>query len=243
MHYKAAGEATVTDDGAGFVGYASTWTREPDCYGDVVAKGAFSRTLKEWEKRKAPIPVLWGHRMDEPGFFIGHVREAVEDDHGLKVTCALDEDSDNAQHVRRLLKTGTVGQMSFAFDIREDATVELKGRHARELRDLDLYEVSVVPIGANQDTSIEAVKAQPTDALTPEEIAKIRELLAREEDVPEEGEPSDDTEEPSNNGSADGNTEPDDEAVDDGKASSPVEAAAQLNNTITALLGQEGATA
>ena len=30
-----------------FVGYASTWTRTPDSYGDVVAKGAVAATLAD----------------------------------------------------------------------------------------------------------------------------------------------------------------------------------------------------
>lgn len=231
MLYKSAGEpATATDDGAAFTGYASTWTKEPDCYGDIVAKGAFSRTLKEWQKKGTPIPVLWSHYMDEPKFFIGHVQEAIEDDHGLKVTCKLDDESETAQHVRRLLKTGTVGQMSFAFDIREDATVEIsKDVTARELRDVALYEVSVVPYGANKDTSIEDVKAAPpASALTVEEIAQVRDLLASRKTAPEEG-------------ATDGNTG----AIEarEGKRAARTEAAARLNTTITALIGQEGEAA
>lgn len=223
MLVKTTGTATATDDGTGFTGYASTWTREPDSYGDVVAKGAFTRTLKEWDEKGRPIPVLWGHRMDAPNFFIGTVTKAEEDDHGLKVICALDDESPTAQHVRRLLKTGAVAQMSFAFDIRESADVELDdGEKARELRDLDLYEVSVVPIGANQDTSIEDVKTtRPGDALTPAEVARVRALLAKT--APEEGE-------------ADDNTNRAAEAPDEGKTASPVEAAARLNTTIATLI-------
>jgi phage head maturation protease len=36
------------DTGTGSIeGYASTWVKKPDSYGDVVRKGAFSKTLKE----------------------------------------------------------------------------------------------------------------------------------------------------------------------------------------------------
>ena len=164
MEFKTTGTLSRKTDGdgdhAGFVGYASTWTRDPDSYGDVVAKGAFTRTLKEWGEKGLPIPVLWGHRLDDPKYFIGAVKTAKEDDHGLKVDVDLDADSPTAEHVRRLLKSGAVAQMSFAFDVRDSGDIELDdGRKARELRDLRLYEVSVVPIGANQDTSIETVKA------------------------------------------------------------------------------------
>ena len=40
-------------------GYASTWTKTPDSYGDIVIKGAFADTLK---KRQA-IPSLFASIM------------------------------------------------------------------------------------------------------------------------------------------------------------------------------------
>ena len=43
VKYKDEGNGTIE-------GYASTWVREPDSYGDIVKQGAFSRTLKEWEE-------------------------------------------------------------------------------------------------------------------------------------------------------------------------------------------------
>ena len=123
--------------------------------------------------------------------------------------------------MRRLLKSGAVAQMSFAFDVRESADVELDdGRKARELRDLRLYEVSVVPIGANQDTSIEDVKAASDGGLTSEEITQVRALLASQT-APEEGE-------------AGSNTDDDAEAPE-GQDEDPVKAAARLNTQIAVL--------
>lgn len=222
MEFKTTGTLSRKTDGdsAGFVGYASTWTRDPDSYGDVVAKGAFTRTLKEWSEKGLPIPVLWGHRLDDPKFFIGTVKTAKEDDHGLKVGVDLDADSPTAEHVRRLLKSGAVAQMSFAFDVRDSGDVELDdGRKARELRDLRLYEVSVVPIGANQDTSIETVKAPSDGGLTSEEVAQVRALLASQT-APEEGEAGSNT---------------DDAEAPEGQDEDPVKAAARLNTQIAVL--------
>ena len=62
------------DDGLAegeFIVYPSTFTREPDSYGDVVAKGAFVDTLDEWAKSGNSIPLLFGHRFDDPDFNIG----------------------------------------------------------------------------------------------------------------------------------------------------------------------------
>lgn len=148
-----------------FEAYASTFTREPDSYGDVVAKGAFEDTIKEWDESGNTLPVLFGHRMDDPDYNIGGVTEAVEDDHGLRVTGQLDMENPKAAQVYRLMKGRRLNQMSFAFDVLDEATVEENGQKVNELRKLRLYEVSIVPVGANQDTEILAVKAA-VDALT-----------------------------------------------------------------------------
>lgn len=229
-----------------FVGYASTWTRQPDSYGDVVAKGAFADTLAAWEERGAPIPALWGHRMDEPSMFIGTVAEAEEDDHGLRVRVSLDLDNPTAAQVHRLLKARSVAQMSFAFDIREDATVEVDdGVKARELRKLDLYEVSVVPVGANQDTSIESVKAQPHTRkadddqglpFTDEQIEALR-RVADEWIADHDGD--DDQDSPTSGGGSGGNTRS--AEARRGKAAR-VEAAARIAEEINALTGQNRGT-
>src|SRR5690606_10922580 len=127
----------------------------PDSYGDVVAKGAFVQSLEEWKSSGNVIPLLYGHRMDDPMYNIGGVLDAKEDDRGLKVHCAFDLDNPVAAQSYRLTKARRLGQMSFAYDVLDEAPVELEnGVKANELRALKLYEVSLVPIGANQDTEI-----------------------------------------------------------------------------------------
>lgn len=159
-----AGEDDGLEEGQ-FVAYASTFTREPDSYGDVVAPGAFADTLKAWGESGNVLPVLFGHRFDDPDYNIGGVVEAVEDERGLKVTGQLDLENPKSAQVYRLLKGRRIGEMSFAYDVLDEGQVTLDdGTKANELRKLDLFEVSVVPVGANRDTEIVAVKAA-TDAL------------------------------------------------------------------------------
>lgn len=149
-----------------FTLYASTFTRTPDAYGDVVAKGAFLDDIEAWKASGLTMPVLWGHRMDDPDMFIGGADGLAEDDRGYLVDGLLDLDNPKASQVYRLMKGKRVTQASFAYDVLDEAQVTLEdGTKANELRKLKVYEVSVVPIGANQDTEILAVKAQ-TDALT-----------------------------------------------------------------------------
>lgn len=157
-----AGPGDGLDDGE-FVAYASVFGNV-DSYGDVVVPGAFKDTLADWKDSGNALPVLWGHDMADPFANIGSVVEASEDDHGLKVRGRLDLDNPKALQVYRLLKGRRVSQMSFAYDVLDGGPVDVDGERYYELRKMKLYEVSVVPIGANQETEVLAVKAS-ADAL------------------------------------------------------------------------------
>lgn len=131
-----------------------------DSYGDIVVKGAFANTLAEWRKSGRTIPLLYGHNMTDPNMNIGAVLEAEEDERGLKITAEFDDD-DTAQKVYRLVKAGRIAELSFAFDTIKSAFLEDPDRPDafRELQELKLYECSVVPIGANSETEVLAIKA------------------------------------------------------------------------------------
>ena len=144
-------------------GYASTFDRVPDSYGDVIAKGAFARTLDEWSAKEGEglsIPLLYGHNTDDPMHNIGKVTEAHEDEKGLFVHAEFDADNPTAQYARKLASEGRLYQFSFAYAIRDAGMVTLdNGVDAYELRDLDLYEVSLVQIPANQNAVVTSVKS------------------------------------------------------------------------------------
>ncbi|WP_137675895.1 HK97 family phage prohead protease, partial [Bifidobacterium moukalabense] len=151
-----------------FTAYASTWTRTPDCYGDVVRKGAFADTLRAWGETGDSIPILYGHNESDPDYNIGYVTEAVEDDHGLRVTGQLDIDTNpRAMQVYRLLKGHRLNQMSFGYEVIDQGPADSMAGQCNELRAVKLLEVSIVPRGANPDTSIEGVKQAPAETYTP----------------------------------------------------------------------------
>lgn len=144
-------------------GYASTWIREPDSYGDVVKQGAFTRTLAERWNGGENIPLLWAHQMDELKSYIGTAR-AEEDEKGLHFIATLD-DTEEAQRVRDLYKDGRLSKFSFAYDVVESGPVELAdGVKANELRDVELFEISCVCVPANDDASVVEVKNHITTA-------------------------------------------------------------------------------
>lgn len=159
------------DDGLAdgeFTAYASVFGNK-DSYGDVVLPGAFADTLAEWKDSGNVLPVLFGHNMQDPDFNIGGVVEAKEDERGLFTRNQLDLDNPKALQTYRLLKGRRLSQMSFAYDVLEGGEAERETadgskEYIYELRKLKLYEVSVVPIGANQETEILAVKAAQSAA-------------------------------------------------------------------------------
>lgn len=171
------------DDGLAegeFLVYPSTFIRKPDSYGDVVAKGAFVDDIKRWRESGNTLPGLYGHRMDDPDFFVASAHEMGEDEHGWWVRGSFDLDNPKAMQTYRLVKGRRLNQLSFAYDVVEEARVELAdGQKVNELRKLRVHEFSFVPVGANSDTSVVAIKALADDLArraTPDAAAALREL-------------------------------------------------------------------
>ena len=141
-------------------GYASTWTKTPDSYGDIVIKGAFTETLKKRKATGHPVPLCFNHDFDQ---IIGAVTEAEEDDFGLKIKASF-LNTALAQEKRELVKEGIVWQFSFAYSVlgSEAPTEEEKKQGIfQKLTKLDLYEVSLVPVPANQTAIVTEVKNDP----------------------------------------------------------------------------------
>lgn len=163
-----------------FLVYPSTFTKTPDSYGDIVAPGAFAETLQAWKESGLVLPGLYGHRMDDPDYNVAFAKDSGEDEHGWWVKGQFDLESPKGPTVYRLVKGKRLNQLSFAYDVQDEGQVELEdGTKANELRKLKVYEFSFVPVGANQDTSVVAVKA--TAEMLVDGIKEGRTLSAKNE--------------------------------------------------------------
>lgn len=166
----------IKADNGMITGYASTWTREPDSYGDVVAKGAFLDSIEQIKAEGKVLPLLFNHDGDDLNAYIGTVTNLEEDDHGLKFDATFDG-TPEAQRARELTMDGRLAKFSFAYDVIEQGAVTLEdGREANELRKLNIHEVSLVLYPANPDTSVVSVKAGRRNRKTDEEI--INQIIA-----------------------------------------------------------------
>lgn len=184
VKYQDAGNGTLE-------GYASTWVRVPDSYGDIVKEGAFKSSLKtRWNGGKG-IPLLWAHQMDNLKAFIGKA-DAEEDEKGLHFYASFD-DTEEAQRVRELYKDGRLSKFSFAYDVKAQGAVTLEdGTKANELTELDIYEISCVTVPANDTAEVVDVKAgkrnsaKDADAIK-QAISLLQGVLGELEDIDDEG--------------------------------------------------------
>jgi HK97 family phage prohead protease len=146
-----------------FSGYASTWDR--DLYDDQIVKGAFAGTLADdFHGDGSGIPIHWQHSDESPNDIIGQTLSALEDDHGLLVTAKLDLDIPEGQRAYELLQRGLIHQMSIGYIPTQTAFVQTAGSDDpwdgyREIRQIRLFEISLVQIAANQGAEVLEVKA------------------------------------------------------------------------------------
>ena len=153
-----------SDDAGKISGYFATYDRIPDSYGDVIAKGAFTETIAKRKESGHPFPLCWGHDLNQ---IIGAVypEDIEETDKGPLMTASF-FNSALAQEKRELVKAGVVYQFSFAYDVLEADLVTLEdGTKAQELRKLDLFEVSIVPIPANPRAEVTDIKSTVAEAV------------------------------------------------------------------------------
>lgn len=164
-------KADTNDSNSGYLsGYMSTWNNS-DSVGDIVRKGAFSKTLKERTPR-----VLWQHNPHEP---IGVVKEAYEDERGLFAVIALNLDTQRGLETYNLYKSGAMDSFSIGIQLEKYAITESDYGSAYEIQEAKLWEVSAVTFPANEAAVVMSVKehfeetiAKTTGAIT-DEVEKV----------------------------------------------------------------------
>ena len=126
-------------------------------------RGAFTKTIKDG----ADVRLL----IDHEGVPLARSKSGTlrmqEDDFGLRIEAMLDETNPDAAKVMSALRRGDVSQMSFAFQTVKDSWSTDK--RTRELKEVRLYDVSVVTYPAYEETVAELRSRNntPTDTVTP----------------------------------------------------------------------------
>ena len=142
----------VNEDGT-IEGYGSVFG-VPDSYDDIVARGAFAKSLVDHKAAGTMPAMLWQHEADEP---IGVWTDMVEDARGLLVKGRLALEVSKGKEAHALLKMGALTGLSIGFVSKEwsyDADTDI-----RTLTAVDLWEVSLVTFPANAQSRITNVKS------------------------------------------------------------------------------------
>ncbi|SEG20559.1 HK97 family phage prohead protease [Marinobacterium lutimaris] len=151
----------VSENGE-FEGYGSVFGNK-DSHDDIVVRGAFKNTLDSWSEKGRLPALLWQHNMQEP---IGVYTEMKEDEHGLYVKGLLLIDDDPlAKRAHAHMKAGSLGGLSIGYMINDSEYDSAKD--AWLLKDIDLWEVSLVTFPSNDEARISNVKSALERGETP----------------------------------------------------------------------------
>ena len=156
-------------------GYGSTFGGDPDSYGDVIAPGAYADSLAAHRSKGTMPKLLWQH---DPHEVIGKWTDAAEDGRGLLMRGRLNMDVQRGREAYALLKDGAIDGLSIGYRIRKHSEDADTG--VWTLEKLDLYEVSVVTIGANENATINSVKAMKAAHTLVERLKAGERLTERE---------------------------------------------------------------
>ncbi len=172
----------VADDGT-FSGYGAVFNNE-DQGGDVILKGAFRKSLAEWKaKKKLPKMLLHhGSYGADAMLPIGVWTSMEEDDYGLKVTGRLDPmDTDRGKQIYAGLRNRTLDGLSIGYKAIDFKYGTKPDQAWRTIKELKLFEVSVVLFGMNELATITDVKGQmPTERDLERLLMREAGLSARE---------------------------------------------------------------
>ena len=135
----------VTEEGV-FSGLAASYN-SIDQGDDLIEPGAFTKTLRQDGNTR---PLLWQHASDKP---IGSIT-LTDSPEGLRCTGKLLMQIDDAKKAYVLLKNKIVKGLSIGFQSVSDGYVGAV-RHLKEIR---LFEVSLVTFPMDQNAIVEAVK-------------------------------------------------------------------------------------
>jgi uncharacterized protein len=146
---------TVTTDEGVFEAVIST--TDEDREKDIVVPEAMVSALHKWNR---PIPLAWNHSVELEDI-IGSLDGASAKTEGGEVAASgeVDLDTPRGREAWRLMKRRVAG-FSYGYMLTSSTKRENGGR---TITGLDIFEVSVVPIPANNSTRVISTKAMDSD--------------------------------------------------------------------------------
>ncbi len=154
-------------------GYAAVFDREADGlpFREVIRPGAFARSLANGDE----CYLLVNHNTDELPLArrSSGTLTLFEDEIGLPFEAVLDPSNPRSAEVISVLSRGDASEMSFAFRVAPGGQTRTEDG-LRELRDVDIFEVSICTWGAYSDTSVGLRSATSDDIAARWRFAQLR---------------------------------------------------------------------
>jgi len=172
MLYKSThlGEVIDADEKMGIVkGYGSVFGNV-DSDGDIITKGAYTKTISENGNR---VKYLYQHDMDKP---IGKMIHLEEDAKGLIFEAQVPK-TQLGKDVIELMKAGVISENSVGI---LPLQKRMNGEY-RELTEVKLFEISAVTLAANDQAMILDVKGNVDLEKVTKRYDKIAKLIRKGE--------------------------------------------------------------
>ena len=164
------------DGGSVIEGHAAVFASWSETLGgifpfkEIVRKGAFNESIG-----KDDIRALFNH---DPNYVLGRNRagtlELVEDDIGLRVKITP-PDTSWAKDILTSIRRGDITQMSIGFIVEDDKWSTKDGMDVREIRKVQLFDVSPVTFPAYTATDVGVRAMQEYDGYKAEQRSKAEE--------------------------------------------------------------------
>ena len=138
-------------------GYAAVFNNV-DRAKDMLIKGCFAKSIRERGPESAAndkILLLWQHDTREP---IGRITKLEEHDRGLYFEAEID-DVETGDRALKQLESGTVNQFSIGFTYVWDQCEWDESGEVFIVKEVKLYEISVVTFGCNPETEYLGLKS------------------------------------------------------------------------------------
>lgn len=149
-------------------GYASTYGNV-DRGNDRVVPGAFSKSLDRYRKANRPVKMYFNHDSNE---IIGGfpIQKITDDENGLYVEGQVNLEVQKGREAYALAKQGVMQDFSIGYTVDD---YDMKGG-VRELKQLELWEISMVGEPMNEMARITAVKNNLSKIYQYEEIKNLK---------------------------------------------------------------------
>ena len=146
------GELKDLDEKSGIVtGYGSVFNKI-DADGDIITKGAYTKTIAENGDR---VKYLYQHKMDMP---LGKMINLYEDEKGLMFEAKIPK-TQLGNDVIELIKAGVITENSVGImPLQKESCPDGMDNCYRKLTEVKLYEISAVTYAANDEAIILDVK-------------------------------------------------------------------------------------